>query len=94
MTDPRLLQSACFHRSTGDAALVAGWQVWTCADPEFRYSYDQGVTLYVHEGAAEVAFADGSRVDLRTGDRMTIRRGASAVWTIAAPIRNSFAYQD
>lgn len=90
MTDPRFVESPSFRRSTGNAALVAGWEIWTCADPEFRYSYDQGVTLYVHEGAAEVAFADGSRVALRPGDTLTIRAGSKGVWTITAPIRNSW----
>lgn len=97
MTDPRSLEGSCFHRRTADPALLAAsatWQVWTCDDAEFRHTYDRGVTLCVDRGAAVLHFADGSEVDLRPGDTLTIRQGARAVWTITAPIRNLYQEHD
>lgn len=95
MTDPRALTGPCFTRRTADDDIlnaIAGWEVWTCDGPDFRHHYEQTVTLYVHEGRATVNFADGTSADLRLGDSMTIRKGASAVWDISAPIRNSYTY--
>lgn len=95
MTDPRALTGPFFTRRTADDNIlnaIAGWEVWTCDGPDFRHDYDQTVTLYVHEGCATVTFTDGSSADLRAGDSMTIQKGASAVWDIAAPIHNSYSY--
>lgn len=95
MTDPRALSCPCFTRCSAGADILtalADWEVWTCDGPEFRHDYDQTVTLYVHQGRATVTFADGTRADLRAGDSMTIQQGASAVWEISAPIRNSYTY--
>lgn len=95
MTDPRQLQSACFHRRTAGPDLqsqTAGWQVWTCDGPTFQHDYDQGVTLCVQRGRAVVSFADGGRVDLQPGDALTIMQGASAVWLIRDPIENRYSY--
>jgi len=97
MTDARFLEGACFRRQTAGGDIldaIGGWEVWTCDGPEFRHDYDQTVTLYVHRGAAVVDFKGGGRADLRPGDTMTIRKGASAVWAISAPIRNSYVYCD
>lgn len=93
MNDPRLLESPSFTRGTADAALLAkisGWDEWACADAEFRYEYEQTVTLYVHQGAAIVSFADGSHAELIAGDTMTIRQGSKAIWAISEPIHNSY----
>lgn len=93
MTDPRLLERPWFRRCTADAGLLlalADWPVWVCDGPEFRHHYDLGVTLYVHQGAARLTFADGSTAALQPGDTLTIRQGASAIWAITAPIRNSY----
>ncbi len=73
---------------------ISDWEIWECADPEFKHDYDRTVSLFVHEGAAELKFADGSEVDLQAGDFLTIEQGASVVWTFSAPIRNSYMYHD
>lgn len=96
-TDHRLLEGKNFRRSTADQDIlnqIGGWEVWTCEGPEFRNDYDQTVRLYVQEGRASLAFADGETADLQPGDTMTIRSGASAVWSISQPIRNSYSYSD
>ena len=97
MTDPRALTGSCFVRRTAGADIldaIDGWEVWTCDSPDFRHDYDRTVTLYVHHGRATVNFADGTFADLKAGDAMTIRQGASAIWDIPAPIRNSFHYHE
>lgn len=94
-TDNRLLDGSSFRRSTAGQDIldrIGGWEIWTCEGPEFRHDYDQTVRLYVHQGRASVAFADGETAELQPGDTMTIRQGASAVWAISAPIRNSYSY--
>lgn len=97
MTDPRALKGPRFTRRTAGPDILNvldSWAVWTCDGPDFRYDYDQTVTLYVHEGRAVVNFTDGTKADLRAGDSMTIQRGASAVWDISAAIRNSYTYHE
>lgn len=96
-TDNRFLEGNSFRRSTaGEDILdrIDGWEVWGCEGPEYRHHYDQTVRLYVHEGHALLAFADGETADLQPGDTLTIHSGASAVWAISQPIRNSYSYHD
>ncbi len=93
----RLLDAAQFKRrkATEDTKRkIAGWEVWDCADPTFSHDYDRTVTMYVHDGAAVLTFADGTTVDVQPGDTLTVQKGASATWTISAPIRNSYCYHD
>lgn len=93
----RIVNAAQFKRrkATEDTKRkISGWEIWECADPEFSYEYDSTISLFVHEGSAELEFSDGSGVDLQAGDFLTIQQGASAVWTITAPIRNSYMYHD
>ena len=95
--DERSIEIAFATRSTAGEEVrskLVDWSEWTCSDPEFRYAYDRTVTLFVHSGAAVVTFSDGTSVGLRPGDTMTIRKGAEAVWSIAAPIHNSYTYHD
>lgn len=97
LLDNRLLEGKSFRRSTAGQNIldrIGGWDVWTCEGPEFRNDYDRAVRLYVHEGRASLAFADGETADLQPGDTMTIRSGARAVWAISQPIRNSYTYRD
>lgn len=93
----RILDSVQFRRrkATDDTRRkIAGWEIWECDDPEFRHDYERTVTLFVHRGAAVLTFADGETVDLQAGDVLTIEQGASAVWAISEPIRNSYEYHD
>ena len=93
----RIMDSRFFKRrkATEDTKRkIANWDIWTCADPEFKHDYDRTVSLYVHQGAAELTFSDGELVDLQAGDFLTIERGASASWKIMEPIRNSYLYHD
>ncbi|QMU58830.1 MAG: DUF861 domain-containing protein [Boseongicola sp.] len=96
LTD-RLLDAEQFKRrkATEDTKRkIAGWEIWECADPTFSHNYDRTVTMYVHEGAADLKFSDGTTVDLQSGDTLTVQAGASADWTISKPIKNSYAYHD
>ena len=91
----RLIDAACFKRrlATEDTKRkVVDWDIWECADAEFSHDYDRTVSLYVNEGSAILSFADGSQVDLQAGDFLTIAQGASAVWAISSPLRNSYCY--
>lgn len=93
----RILNSHQFKRrkATEDTKRkLAGWEIWGCAEPEFSYEYDRTVSLYVHQGVAELTFGDGETVDLQPGDFLTIQMGAKARWTITEPIRNSYMYHD
>ena len=95
--DPRLLEARDYTRATASAALrdqARDWEVWTCADPEFRNFYDRTVTLIVRRGRARLSFEGGGTADLEPGDTMTIRAGARAVWEITEPIENSYRYHD
>lgn len=97
MTDPRLLEGPCFKRHTAEPdalSAIRGWDVWVCTETTFQHSYECTVDLYVHEGSAKLAFADGTQVELQPGDAMTIVKGASAAWSIRPPIRNSYIYRE
>ena len=73
---------------------ITNWKIWECADPSFSHDYDRTVSLYVLEGSAILTFSDGEVVDLKTGDFLTIERGAKAEWAIMVPIRNRYQYHD
>ncbi|KIC08845.1 hypothetical protein RA19_18480 [Leisingera sp. ANG-M1] len=93
MTDSRLAEGPHFTRRAADAeirAQLSNWEIWECKEPDFSYTYDQSVTLHVNQGAATLAFSDGSSVDLLQGDVLTIRKGISADWTIPDGIQNSY----
>jgi len=93
MTDPRASITPTFNRRSADAAFldsIADWEVWVCEDREFSYSYDDGVTLYVHEGAATLQFESGDAVELRSGDVLTIMPGNKAIWQIT--LRSGIAF--
>ncbi len=93
----RLLDSPLFKRrkATPDTKRkITGWEIWECTGPTFNHDYDRTVTMYVHEGAAVLAFSNGESVDLQPGDTLTIQSGACASWTISEPIRNSYMYHD
>ncbi len=93
----RRLDSTHFKRrkATEDTKRkIDGWEIWECAVPEFSHDYDRTVTMLVHEGAAVLTFSDGETVDLQAGDTLTVQEGASVVWAILAPIRNSYLYHD
>ena len=93
----RIVDSRFFKRrkATEDTKRkIANWDIWDCADPEFKYDYERRVSLYVHQGKAELTFSDGEVVDLQPGDFLTIEQGASAIWKITEPIRNSYVYHD
>ncbi|UTW08070.1 cupin domain-containing protein [Pseudomonas benzenivorans] len=93
----RIVDSRFFKRrkATEDTKRkIANWAIWGCADPEFQYAYERRVSLYVHQGRAELTFSDGEVVDLQPGDFLTIEQGASAIWKITEPIRNSYCYHD
>ena len=79
----RIANAAYFKRrkATEDTKRkLSEWPIWECADPEFSHDYDQTVSLFVHEGGADLKFSDGSEVNLQAGDFLTIEQGASAVW--------------
>jgi uncharacterized cupin superfamily protein len=68
----RMLDSAHFRRrkATPDTRRkIVGWEIWDCAGPEFAHAYDRAVTMYVHEGAAVLTFADGETVALSWATR-------------------------
>lgn len=93
----RMINAECFKRrkATEDTKRkITDWQIWECNDPEFSHDYDRTVSLYVQKGAADLTFADGSKVDLQAGDFLTIQKGASAVWVIDGGIRNCYCYHD
>lgn len=93
----RILDSRSFKRrkATEDTKRkVVAWDIWECADPAFSFEYDRTVTMFVHEGAAVLTFADGEIVDLQEGDILTVQSGASADWVISQPIRNSYRYHN
>lgn len=68
------------------------WDVWECADPTFAHHYEQGVTLFVDQGAATISFSTGDVVELQAGDLLTINVGAKGVWAITQTIRNLYRY--
>ena len=93
--DNRKREAALFKRQKATdeiRAEIKGWEIWECAESEFSHDYDRKVSLFVHEGGAQLTFSDGSEVDLQAGDFLTTEAGASAVWTFIAPIRNSYCY--
>ncbi len=95
--DIRILESLHCKRHTASADTVRktmGWEIWQCNDHEFKYSYDRTVSLIVHEGAAELTFADKTKVSVQPGDFLTIEKGAQATWHITSPLTNRFQYHD
>jgi uncharacterized cupin superfamily protein len=93
----RIVDSRFFKRrkATEDTKRkIANWAIWDCADPEFQYAYERRVSLYVHQGRAELTFSDGEVIGLQPGDFLTIEPGAKAIWKISEPIRNSYCYHD
>lgn len=68
------------------------WEVWTCEGPSFEHVYDQGVTLFVDQGAAVISFSTGEQVALQAGDLLTIAQGAQGSWNILQPLRNLYRY--
>jgi uncharacterized cupin superfamily protein len=93
----RILDSRQFNRRKANADTqrkIAGWEIWECDGPKYQYSYDRRVSLFVHHGKAQLNFDNGDTVDLIPGDFLTIEPGASAIWVISEPIRNSYVYHD
>lgn len=93
----RMLDSTHFKRrkATEDTKRkIASWDIWECSDPTFSHDYERTVTMFVHEGMAVLTFSDGTTVDLKPGDTLTVKQGASASWMISKPIRNSYMYHD
>lgn len=93
MIDPRKAEGTYFDRRSACVNILSqipSWEIWGCSDPSFSYKYEQDVTLHVNKGSATLAFSDGTSVTLQTGDVLTIRKGASAVWAIPAGIQNSY----
>ena len=93
----RLLDGANFKRrkATADTKRkIVGWEKWECADPSFTNTYDRTVTMYVHEGAAVLTFADGETADIEAGDTLTVNGGSEVTWEIMLPVRNSYQYHD
>lgn len=93
----RMLDGVFFSRrkATEDTKRkISAWEIWECTDPEFTYTYDKTVSLYVQDGAADITFENGEKVNLVAGDFLTIQSGTSATWAITQPIRNCYQYHD
>lgn len=93
--DFRLLETPVFARRSAPPDFkqqASDWDVWECGDPTFAHTYDQGVTLFVDQGAATITFSSGDIVDLQQGDLLTIEMEAKGVWAITQPIRNLYRY--
>ena len=94
-TDARLYKTpVCARRSAPQdfKQQASDWEVWECAGPTYAHHYDQGVTLFVDQGAATITFSSGDVVDPKPGDLLTIEMGAKGVWAITQPIRNLYSY--
>ena len=93
----RIVDTAHFsrRRATADTKRkIASWEIWECGDPTFSHDYERTVSFFVHEGEASLTFASGETLDVQPGDFITIQEGASATWSIAKAIRNSYRYHD
>lgn len=74
---------------------VASWTKWEAAAGEpFEIHYDRAVSFCVVDGRAEIAFADGTRLDVQTDDFVTIEPDIKGAWTVIEPITNLYRYHE
>lgn len=74
---------------------VASWTIWEAGSGEpFEIHYDRAVSFCVMDGRAEIAFTDGTRLDIRKDDFVTIEPDIKGVWTVIEPITNLYRYHE
>ena len=74
---------------------VASWTKWEAAAVEaFEIHYDRAVSFCVMDGRAEIAFADGTRLDVQPDDFVTIDPDIKGVWTVIQPITTLYRYHE
>ncbi|MCZ4433196.1 hypothetical protein O3S81_26160 [Agrobacterium sp. SOY23] len=84
------------ERATQNTKLeTASWTRWEAVGPvPFEIHYERPVSFFVAAGRAEIAFSDGSRLDIQPDDFVTITPDIKGMWTIIEPITNLYMYQD
>ncbi len=74
---------------------TADWTVWNANGAEpFEIHYQRAVSFRVVRGNAEIAFSDGTRLDVTQDDFVPIHPEIRGVWTIIEPIENLYRYHD
>ena len=74
---------------------VACWTKWEARSSEpFEIHYDRAVSFCVVEGRADIAFTDGTKLDVQKDDFVTIEPNIRGVWTVIEPITNLYRYRD
>lgn len=71
---------------------TASWATWLCDLDRFEHRYVPGASFYVVRGQASLMFSDGTKLDIESGDFVSIGEGAEAVWDIRAPIETRYCY--
>ncbi len=84
------------HHATPDTRrMVGSWTKWEADSREpFEIHYDRAVSFCVMEGRAEIAFNDGTRLDVQKDDFVTIHPDIKGVWTVIEPITNLYRDHD
>ncbi|TPI27620.1 cupin domain-containing protein [Mesorhizobium sp. B3-2-1] len=96
MQSDRTFKSELVSRSesTPETVATAGaWELWR-VEPSlpFEIEYDRAVTFFAVSGHAEITFNDGTLLDVRAGDLVTIRPPLKGVWRVIEPIENRYQY--
>jgi uncharacterized cupin superfamily protein len=74
---------------------IVSWTKWEADSTEpFEIHYDRAVSFCVIQGRAEIAFTDGTKLDLQPDDFVTINPDIKGVWTVIEPITNLYMYHD
>jgi uncharacterized cupin superfamily protein len=76
-------------------ALVSSWTKWEAsAGAPFEIHYDRAVSFCVMDGRAEIAFTNGTQLNVQKDDFVTIKPDIKGVWTVIEPITNLYRYHD
>ncbi len=63
------------------------WGEWTLDQGRFTRHYGSDETCYIMEGEASIASGDGSRLEIRGGDVVSVPSGSCCTWIVRKRIR-------
>lgn len=75
-----------------EALDVYSWPIWTKAESEFPWTYDDTETCYFLEGKVIVTPEHGEPLEIGKGDLVTFPAGMSCRWQILVKVKKHYNF--
>jgi uncharacterized cupin superfamily protein len=66
---------------------ITQWREWTIDEGRFIRHYSSDEICYILEGEALIAAGEGSSLEIREGDFVSVSSGTSCTWAIRKKVR-------